>query len=228
MKKGKLYLITTPIGNLEDITRRAIRILNKVDLILAEDTRKTEKLLSHLKINNKKLLSYFEGNQWDRIPQAINQLQQGRDVGLVTDAGSPLIADPGYQLVQSVLKQNFSIVPIPGPSAVITALMGSGLPCDKFAFLGYPPKKEGKKLNFFKSVFKEDSVIKTFVFYESPNRLNETLELLNKNFEDLSITVAREMTKKFEEFVRGDVSKVLEKFEDKEVKGEITVVVRLG
>lgn len=227
MKRGKLYLITTPIGNLEDITQRAIKLLKKVDVILAEDTRKTEKLLAHLGIKGKKIISYYEGNQWERIPQVIKNLEEQKNVGLVTDAGTPLIADPGYQLVQSVLKRNFTLVPIPGPSAVITALMGSGLPCDKFTFLGYPPKKEGKKANFFKSVFEKNGLIKTYVFYESPNRLISTLELIADNFDHLSVTVAREMTKKFEEFIRGDIKEVLEELQQKEVKGEVTVVVNL-
>ncbi len=228
MKRGKLYLITTPIGNLDDITKRAVETITKVDLLLAEDTRKTRQLLAHLGIKDKKLLSYYEGKQWERIPQVTSQLQAGKNVGLVTDAGSPLIADPGYQLVQSVLKQNFPVVPIPGPNAVITLLMASGLPCDKFAFLGYPPKKEGKKLNFFKSAFNNNSLIKTYVFYESPTRLISTLKLINQYFENVSIAVGREMTKKFEQFIRGDPSQVIDKLQKKEIKGEITVVVYLG
>jgi 16S rRNA (cytidine1402-2'-O)-methyltransferase len=228
MKRGNLYLIATPIGNLDDITKRAVETLKRMEIILAEDTRKTGKLLDHLGIKDKKLLSYYEGNQWERIPLAIKHLHQGKDVGLVTDAGSPLIADPGYQLVQSVLKQNINIIPLPGPSALITGLMGAGLPCDKFTFLGYPPKKSGKKLNFFKSAFNQDSLIKTFVFYESPNRLISTLELINNNFENVSVAIAREMTKQFEEFIRGGIAEVLEKISEKEIKGEVTVVVNLN
>lgn len=226
MRLGKLYLITTPIGNLGDISYRVEETLKEVPIILAEDTRKIQNLLNHLKIKDKKLISYFEGNHWERIPRAIKSLKQGKNIGLVTDAGAPLIADPGYQLVKSVLNQGLSVVPIPGPSAVITALMGAGLPCDKFSFLGYLPKKNSKKSKLFKTL-KRESLIKTIVFYDSPERLLPTLKLLKTELGDFKISICREMTKKYEEFIRGDISQVIKELEKKEIKGEITVVVYL-
>lgn len=228
MRNGKLYLITTPIGNLEDITQRAIKTLNKVNIVLAEDTRRTQNLLKHFKIEKKKLISYYEGNQWERIPQVIKRLEKGQNIGLVSNAGSPLIADPGYQLVCSVLEHGNTVVPIPGPSAVITALMGAGLPCDKFIFLGYLPKKSTKREKLFKSVLKKSFPVKTIVFYESPKRLFSTLKLIAANFGNVKISVAREMTKKHENFIRGKIKSVMKKIQEKDVRGEVTVVISLG
>ncbi len=227
MQNGKLYLIATPIGNLEDITQRAIKTLNKVDVILAEDTRKTKNLLDYFEIDKKKLLSYYEGNQWERIPQVIQQLRKGQNIGLVTNAGSPLIADPGYQLLCSVLEQEITVVPLPGPSAVITALMAAGLPCDKFVFLGYLPKKTTKLEKLFKAVFKNSFLVKTIVFYESPKRLFSTLKLINSNFGNVKVCVAREMTKKHEEFIRGKIKNVMKKIQENGIRGEVTVVISL-
>lgn len=222
---GILYLVSTPIGNLEDITIRAKDVLGKVDLILAEDTRKTSQMLRMLNVSFKKLISYYEENEFKRIPEVITYLKEGKDVCLVSNAGTPIISDPGYKLVKQAISEGIKISPIPGASALLSALVISGFPVNHFLFLGFLPKKESKKRKLFEKIIKADSkFLPTVVFYESPIRLLKTLELVAVVFGDLKLTVCREMTKKFEEIFFGNISEILVKLKDKGVKGEITVV----
>jgi len=226
---GALFLVATPIGNLEDLSPRAKRTLSESEIVLAEDTRKTGQMLKALKTDRVgKLVSYYQENELARIPEVVSWLKQGENVSLVSNAGTPLISDPGYRLVQEAIRQGFKIVPIPGPSALLTALIASGLPCDRFIFLGFLPKRVGRK----KKVFSELAGMKqlnTVVFYESPNRLSITLVIIKELFGNVPVVVGREMTKLYEQFVRGDLDQValtLEK--DKAIKGEVTVVFRFN
>lgn len=218
---GSLYLVATPIGNLEDITLRAIRILKEVDLILCEDTRQSKKLLDHYQIQ-KRLESFFEHNEEKKISQVTKMLQKGQSVALVSDGGTPLISDPGYRLVQSAIKNGITVVPVPGPSAVITALVASGLPVNQFVFVGFLPQKPGQRRNFLEKLKEEK---RTIVAFESPNRLLFTLNNILEVMGDRNICVAREMTKIHEEFTRGKVSEVTKSFLGREIKGEITLVI---
>ena len=211
---GTLYLVSTPIGNMEDITLRAIRILGKVDNIACEDTRKTGLLLERLKISPKpKLISYYEENEIMRIPQIIDLLKKGQDIALVSNAGTPTISDPGYKLVHECLGQLIKVEAIPGPSAVLAALVSSGLPTDKFLFLGYLPKKPGKREKIWQ-LAKTAGV--TTIIFESPHRLLKTLKEIQTVFSDIEIVVCRELTKVYEEICR---EKAFVK-----PKGELTLV----
>ncbi|MFH1706019.1 MAG: 16S rRNA (cytidine(1402)-2'-O)-methyltransferase, partial [Patescibacteria group bacterium] len=205
---GALFLVATPIGNLEDLSPRAKRTLSESEIVLAEDTRKTGQMLKALKTDRVgKLVSYYQENELARIPEVVSWLKQGENVSLVSNAGTPLISDPGYRLVQEAIRQGFKIVPIPGPSALLTALIASGLPCDRFIFLGFLPKRVGRK----KKVFSELAGMKqlnTVVFYESPNRLSITLVIIKELFGNVPVVVGREMTKLYEQFVRGDLDQV--------------------
>ena len=216
-----LYLVSTPIGNLEDITLRALRILKQVDLIAAEDTRQTKKLLSHYKIRNR-ITSFNDNNKDRKTPLIINKLNQGQSIAVVSDAGTPGISDPGFYLVRECVKQNIVVVPVPGPSSFIAALVSSGLPTDSFSFYGFLPKKEKKKRDFFEAIKDKKE---TVVVYESPYRIIKTLELMVEIIPDHNIVVAREITKKFEEFVRGKPKEVLEHFEKRKVKGEFVLII---
>lgn len=218
---GTLYLVATPIGNLEDITLRAIRTLKEADLIICEDTRVTGKLLAHFEIK-KPLESFFEHNEQVKSQKVVGYLESGQNVALVTDAGMPAISDPGYRLVKDAIEAGVRVVPIPGPSAVLCALAASGLPTDQFVFVGFLPQKQGKRQNFLKSLQGEQ---RTIIAYESPHRLQFALEDILEVLGDRPICVARELTKIYEEFTRGSVSEVLEKFKGREVKGEITLVI---
>ena len=193
-----LYLVSTPIGNLEDITLRAKRILGEVDIIACEDTRKTGVLLVKLNIPRKRLLSYYEENELRRIPEIVRLLKEGKNVALVSNAGTPTISDPGFKLVRECLIQGIKVEPIPGPSAILTALVSSGLPTDKFLFLGYLPKKQGKRKKLLENC-KLSAVHYTLIFYESPHRLIETLKDLQEIFGDIEIVLCRELTKIYEE-----------------------------
>ncbi len=217
---GFLYLVATPIGNLEDITLRAIRTLGEVDLILCEDTRQTRRLLDHYRIS-KPLESFFEHNELPKIPKTINILEGGKSVALVTDGGVPTVSDPGYRMVKAAIEKGIKVIPIPGASAVTTALAVSGLPTDQFVFVGFLPQKEGKRENFLKEVKPNRG---TVVAYESPMRLVFCLKSIEKIFGDIDICVAREMTKIHEEFFRGKVSQAIKYFGEKPVKGEVTLV----
>jgi 16S rRNA (cytidine1402-2'-O)-methyltransferase len=217
---GILYLVATPIGNLEDITYRAIKVLTSVDLIAAEDTRKTKVLLDHYSIS-RPMVSYFSYNERQRTPQLVEKLQQGQSIALVSDAGTPGISDPAFHIVQSCLAAGIAVVPIPGPSAFVSALIISGLPTDRFVFEGFLPVKKGRKTKL--EILKSES--RTIILYESPHRILKTLSEIQSAFGDRNVVVARELTKKFEEIVRGPVSSVLPELSKKPTRGEYVVVI---
>ena len=217
---GTLYLVATPIGNLEDMSPRAIRILKEASLIAAEDTRHTGKLLKHFEIETP-ITSYFEHNKMDKLEFIIEKLSSG-DVALVSDAGTPAINDPGYELVRAALASNFDVVPVPGPSAPIAALTVSGLPTDSYLYLGYLPHKTSER---HKAVGQVANLSYTLIFLESPYRIVESLEDLLSILGDRRICVAREMTKMFEEYWRGPTSGALEYFKSQPARGEFTLVV---
>lgn len=219
---GTLYVISTPIGNLEDITLRALKILKEVNLIACEDTRQTQKLLKHYQIE-KPLVSYHQHSGLTKIDYLINKLRAGQNLALVSDAGTPGISDPGGILVAKAYEQKIKVVPIPGPAGLTTAASVSGFPTDKFIFLGFLPHKKGRK-TLLESLKQES---KTLIFYESPHRILKTLEeLKNVLGEDRQIVVARELTKMFEEIIRGSIKEVLDKLKTTKVKGEFVVVVK--
>lgn len=219
--KGVIYIVSTPIGNLEDITLRALKILKDVDLIAAEDTRRTRKLLSRFDIHTL-LVSYFEHNELKRLDKLLSHVKRGKDIALVSDAGTPGISDPGYRLIQEAIEREIPVIPIPGPSAAIAALSIAGLPTDSFAFVGFLPKKGGKRRKLLDKL--ADSMW-TSILYESPHRLVETLEDLLVACGDRQIAVTRELTKAFEEVIRGTISEVIDILKGKRIKGEITLVV---
>ena len=217
---GTLYLVATPIGNLDDITFRAVKILSTVDLIAAEDTRKTKILLDHYTIS-KPMLSYFSYNERQRSEQLIERLLQGQSIALVSDAGTPGISDPAFWIVQSALARGIPIVPIPGPTAFISALIVSGLPTDRFLFEGFLPQKKGRKTKL-ESLRSE---ARTIILYESPHRILKTLGEIQAHLGDRRVVVARELTKKFEEIVRGPVHSVLSELSRKPPRGEYVVII---
>ncbi len=218
---GVLYIVATPIGNLEDITFRAVRILKEADLIAAEDTRHSRKLLSHFGIS-RPLTSYFDHNKTFKGSYILEKLRQGLSVALIADAGTPCISDPGYQLVRDAGAAGIAVVPVPGPSAVIAALSAAGLPTDRFTYEGFLPNRRGKRLDKFLSVKGEDRVL---VFYESPRRLKAALADLLEVLGNREVVVARELTKIYEEFIRGDVAQVMVELEEREIKGEVVLLV---
>jgi 16S rRNA (cytidine1402-2'-O)-methyltransferase len=217
---GTLYLVATPIGNLEDISPRAVRILREVILIAAEDTRHTSTLLKHFDIKTQST-SYFEHNKPGKLDFILEKLSQG-DVALVSDAGTPAINDPGYELVKAALASGWDVRPVPGPSAPIAALIASGLPTDSFLYLGYLPHKSSERR---KSVGQVSNLTYTLIFFESPHRIVESLEDILSVLGDRRICVAREMTKMFEEYWRGNISGALEYFKSQPARGEFTLVV---
>jgi 16S rRNA (cytidine1402-2'-O)-methyltransferase len=218
---GVLYIVATPIGNLEDITFRAVRVLKEVDLIAAEDTRHSRKLLTHFGIS-KPLTSYFDHNKTFKGQFLLQKLAEGVTVALISDAGTPCIADPGYQLVRDAVHAGIPVVPIPGPSAVITALSASGLPSDRFTFEGFLPNRQGKRRDKLATLQGEKRVL---IFYESPNRLAATLADMLVTLGDREAVIARELTKIYEEFMRGPLSEILGKIEERQVKGEVVILV---
>ncbi|MDD3491443.1 MAG: 16S rRNA (cytidine(1402)-2'-O)-methyltransferase [Candidatus Pacebacteria bacterium] len=225
---GKLFIVATPIGNLEDISLRAKRVLQEVDLILCEDTRKTRKLLSHFEIKTS-VLSYHQHSTIKKMNQIKSLLEQGKDLALVSDAGTPGISDPGNKLISFLINEleDFEIIPIPGCSALITAASISGFPMDKFVFLGFPPSKN-KRNQFFKELFYQLQNFKhPVVFYESSHRIIKTLEDIYNKAEglDYEIVVCRELTKKFETIYRGTIKGVIEKIKNDKIKGEFTIVI---
>lgn len=217
---GTLYLVATPIGNLEDMSPRAIRVLREATLIAAEDTRHTGKLLKHFEIETP-LTSYFEHNKLDKLDFILEKLSSG-DVALVSDAGTPAINDPGFELVRAALASSFDVRPIPGPSAPISALAVSGLPTDAFLYLGYLPSKTSERHKFVGQIA---NLSYTLIFLESPHRIVESLEDLLLLLGDRKICVAREMTKMFEEYWRGNLSGAVEYFKSQSPRGEFTLVV---
>lgn len=222
--RGILYICGTPIGNLEDITIRVLNILKEVKLIAAEDTRHTKKLLIHYQVNTK-VTSYHEYNKFKKAPYLVEILKNGQDIALVSDAGMPGISDPGYVLINLALNNNIKIIPIPGVSALITALVVSGLPTDKFVFEGFLPRKIKERKRYFKSIKNEE---RTIIFYETPHRLKRALKDMLEILGDRKIVIARELTKKYEEIIRGKLNLVLSEMNTKEIKGEITLVVQGG
>jgi 16S rRNA (cytidine1402-2'-O)-methyltransferase len=219
-ESGLLYVVATPIGNLGDITLRALEVLRSVDLIAAEDTRHTRKLLTHFDIH-KPLVSYHGHNFQHRGPQLIEKIREGTKIALVTDAGTPGISDPGTLLVRQAIEEELSVVVIPGPTALITALVASGLPTHPFAFLGFPPAKGTGRRRFFASY---GLLPMTLILYESPQRLNKTLEDMLQHWGNRPIAVARELTKRYEEFFRGTVEEA-KSYYFEGTKGELTLVV---
>ena len=213
-----LYIVSTPIGNIEDITLRALNTLKSVRLIMCEDTRRTKILLKHYNIETE-TSSYNDNNCRTKTKHVIDILKQD-DVAIVSDSGTPGISDPGFYLVRECVKENIQIIPIPGPTASITALISSGLPTDRFTFLGFIPKTQGKKEKFLKELPDH-----TVIFYESPYRIKKTLALMKEILPDKQLVIARELTKKFEEFIRGTVKDIYEKTKDKQLKGEIVLIV---
>ncbi len=218
---GTLYIVSTPIGNLEDLTFRALRVLKEVHVIAAEDTRRTQKLCAHYGIGTP-LTSYHDFNKEEKTPILLRKLQEESSVALVSDAGTPLISDPGYYLVTRTLAENIPVVPIPGPSAILAALTASGLPTDAFVFHGFLPRKSKARAEFLQSLAEEP---RTIVLFEAPYRMRKTLEILQQTLSGRKIALARELTKHYEEFFRGTVEEITQVFGTKNVKGEMTIVI---
>ncbi len=218
---GILYLCATPIGNMEDITLRCIRILGEVDLIAAEDTRQTVKLLKRYEIH-KPLISYHEHNKYEKGEELVELLKSGKNIALVSDAGMPAISDPGEELVKLCIENDIEIVPIPGSSASLTALIVSGLPTVRFCFEGFLPVNKKEKRERLKKLSAET---RTMIIYEAPHRLLETLKDIREQLGERKISVSRELTKKFEETVRAGISEVIDIFSERTVKGEFVLVI---
>ncbi|MBE0646775.1 MAG: 16S rRNA (cytidine(1402)-2'-O)-methyltransferase [Bacteroidales bacterium] len=220
-RNPSLYLVPTPIGNLEDMTFRAIRILKEVDFILSEDTRQTGILLKHYEIRNK-LVSHHQFNEHKSLDSVVNRLKSGEVAALVSDAGTPGISDPGFLLVRACLKEDLEVESLPGPTAFVPALVNSGLPCDSFLFVGFLPHKKGRQTKL-----KEIATTPyTLVFYESPYRLSKLItQLIEHLGPDRQASVSRELTKLYEETIRGTLQELSEQFSERDVKGEIVVVV---
>jgi 16S rRNA (cytidine1402-2'-O)-methyltransferase len=223
-KGGCLYLVATPIGNLEDITVRALRILGEAHMIACEDTRQTAKLLRHYNID-KKTVSYHEHNEMTRAAELVIRLEEGAKVALVTDAGTPGISDPGHHLISLCLRHHIPIVPIPGPSAVIAALTASGLPTEEFLFVGFLPSRSGDRRKTLERLVAEP---RTLVLYESPHRLVDTLADALDLFGRRPAVIARELTKLHEEFLRGDLAELLVRVRQQSPRGEITLLIGAG
>ncbi|RJP66629.1 MAG: 16S rRNA (cytidine(1402)-2'-O)-methyltransferase [Candidatus Abyssobacteria bacterium SURF_17] len=221
MPVGVLFVVGTPIGNLEDITMRALRVLREADLIAAEDTRRTRKLLSHYDIHTP-LTSYHEHNKRARTPQLIAKLKNGAAVALVSDAGMPGISDPGHDLIVSALVERIDVTVVPGPTSIIAALVVSGMKTDRFAFVGFPPRKPGERRRYLEGTLTNEP---TSVMFESPNRLLALLDSIANIAPTRRIAVARELTKKFEETVRGTAAEAAAHFREQEPRGECVVVI---
>jgi 16S rRNA (cytidine1402-2'-O)-methyltransferase len=219
---GVVYFVGTPIGNLGDITHRALEILRRVDLIACEDTRHSSRLLQHYDIRNTPRISLHEHNEARRSDELMEKLRAGTSVAVISDAGMPAISDPGQRLLQRCLAHGISYEVIPGPSSIITALVGSGLPTDSFTFRGFLPPKKGARERELQAAFERKD---TTIFFEAPHRLLSTLEILNRLDPDHLICVARELTKKFEEFRRATTSETLQHFQERPPKGEIVLLV---
>ncbi len=219
---GALYVVATPIGNKDDITVRALSVFREVDLIAAEDTRKTRRFLAFHDIRSK-LVSYHEHNEEKRTPQLIRKLNRGHQIALVSNAGTPLVSDPGYRLIETAISHNIDVVPIPGVSAAIAALSVAGLPTEAFVFVGFLPKKKGKRLQQLQALATAD---RTLIFYESPGRILALLQDIIKIMGDRRGALAREMTKLHEEFLRGRLSEIAQTLQVRTgIKGECTLLV---
>ncbi|MFN4226700.1 MAG: 16S rRNA (cytidine(1402)-2'-O)-methyltransferase [Candidatus Ratteibacteria bacterium] len=215
-----LYIVATPIGNIKDITLRGLEILKEVDLILCEDTRETSKLLNHYNIK-KPLLSYYREIEKKKVAKVIELLKEGKDIALVCDRGTPGISDPAYILVNEAYKNNIKVIPIPGPSALTAAMSISGFPLNKVYFLGFLPKKENEKRKIFKELKDE-----TIIFFESVHRIEKTMNLLYEIMPEKEIFIGRELTKFFEEIIRGKVKEVYEIFKKAKKKGEFVIIIK--
>ena len=219
-KKGILYIVSTPIGNLDDITLRAIDVLKSVDLIAAEDTRHAFKLLKHYDIKTKKI-SYYDEIEQRRSHEILQKLLGGMNIALISDAGTPGISDPGYRIIQKAIDADVNVVPIPGPSSILAALVASGFATDRFIFEGFLPRKKGRKTRL--EELADES--RTLILFESPVRVLKTLKDLNVHFGERRIAVGREITKYYEEFIRGSIPEVISHFENHKPKGEFVIVI---
>ncbi|MGA7161552.1 MAG: 16S rRNA (cytidine(1402)-2'-O)-methyltransferase [Bacteroidota bacterium] len=220
IQPGTLYIVPTPIGNLDDITYRAAKILSSVDIIAAEDTRTTKVLLDHLHIQ-KPLLSFFNHNETIRVPQIVAKLLEGQAVALVSDAGTPGISDPAYSIIQACIQNKLPVIPLPGPTAFIPVLVASGMSTQAFVFEGFLPHKKGRSTKL--SQLKDEP--RTIIFYESPHRILKTLEDIQNAFGDRKAVIGREMTKKFEEILRGTLSSLRQVLSARQIKGEFVLIV---
>ena len=218
---GTLYVVATPLGNLEDISARALRVLREVDVVACEDTRRTRGLLSHFDIHTP-TVSYYEHNKLVRGPALLRRLEGGESVALVTDAGTPGISDPGFLLVRDARAAGVRVVPVPGPSAVATALSAAGVPADRFVFDGFLPVKPGRRVNRLRALRELET---TIVVYESPHRIVAALEAIREVFGEADVVVARELTKQFEEVVTAPSSAHLERLAASPIRGEFTLVI---
>ncbi len=225
IKPSTLYLVSTPIGNLEDMTFRALKVLKEVAMVAAEDTRNTLKLLTHFGIKPSKLVSCFEHNEAKRLDEILQVLEGGGAVALVSDAGTPGVSDPGFLLVKAVLEKGFPVVPLPGASALLAALPASGFPVTPFTFLGFLPSKPADRRSALTGLKSEE---RTLVFYEAPHRVKECLKAMMNIFGNRQAVVARELTKLHEEFVRGDLETLWKRFKDSPAQGEFVLVVQGG
>jgi len=224
MSKGSLYICGTPIGNLKDITLRALEILEEVDLIAAEDTRRSQKLLNYYEIDTR-MTSYHEHNATQKKKRLLAKLKDGLNIALVSDAGMPTISDPGYELVKLLREEEIEIIPIPGPTAMTSALVVSGLATDKFVFEGFLPRKTGERKQYLQDLENEE---RTMIFYESPRRLEKSLRDILDVLGNRNATVCRELTKKFEEKKSGRINQLLAEFKEQSPKGEIVIVLEGG
>lgn len=236
---GTLYIVSTPIGNLDDISLRALKTLFTVDAIACEDTRRSGQLLKLLHeryghllsdfetkdLKEQKLVSYYEQNEEQRIPEILNALKNGLDITVISDAGTPTVSDPGFRLVRECIKEKIKVIAVPGASSVLTALVASGLPTDKFTFLGYPPRKPGNRMKFFKNVAKSNETMSTTsVIFEAPHKLTKTLTELQEVLGDIDLALARELTKVHEEVVTQKISEHISGFTKKPPKGEYVIL----
>jgi len=219
--KGTLYLVPTPIGNLGDITQRALDTLGNSDLIACEDTRLSGRLLAHFGLK-KKLISYHDFNEEKRLPRLLKVLREGGNISVITDAGSPGISDPAFRIIRAAIENDIVVCPLPGANAIIPALTGSGLPLDRFFFEGFLPQKSGARKNRLKKL---KELKHTLIFYESPHRVEKTLRDMLEIFGDRRACLAREISKLHEEFIRGNISEILDIIQSRKIKGEIVLVV---
>jgi 16S rRNA (cytidine1402-2'-O)-methyltransferase len=219
---GALYIVPTPIGNLEDMTFRAVRVLKEVDLIAAEDTRHSRVLLNHYGIRTS-VTSYHEHNERSKARELVERLRQGTSVALLSDAGTPMISDPGYRLMVEAIGAGVPVIPLPGPSALTAALTAAGLPTDRFAFEGFLPAKKSERRSALEALRND---MRTLIFYETPHRLKETLADMAEVFGNRDLAIGREISKVHEEFLRGAMRELIAKLEQQNVRGEITLIVQ--